>query len=52
VASPDLGEEQVAVLRLHSASASHVTNAAYSWHREVYVLQSSMCLTAQKKRLK
>jgi hypothetical protein len=31
----------VAVLRLHTASASHVTKAAYSCLRVVYVRQST-----------
>src|SRR5215216_3264730 len=34
-------KEQVAVLRLHAASTSHVTDAAYSWTRNKYVLQST-----------
>src|SRR5215208_2414176 len=34
VADPDLGGGQVAVLRLHAASAGHVTDAAYSCLRE------------------
>src|SRR5215213_3153022 len=37
---------QVAVLRLHAASASHVTDAAYSCLRGVYVLQSTKCCGA------
>ena len=37
VASPDLGGGQVAVLRLHEAPASHVTEAAYSLRAGVYV---------------
>jgi hypothetical protein len=38
------------VLRLHVASAGHVTREAYSWIREVYVLQRSMCSRAPRKR--
>jgi hypothetical protein len=41
VADPDLEGGQVAVLRLHTASAGHVTNAAYSCVRGVYVLQNT-----------
>src|SRR5215208_642918 len=41
VASPSLGGGQVADLRLHAASAAHVTKAAYSWLRTKYVLQST-----------
>jgi hypothetical protein len=40
----------VAVLRLHAASASHVTDAAYSCVREVYVPSSTKCPTSQRKR--
>src|SRR5215210_1468610 len=38
VASPDLEGGQVAVLRLHAASVSHVTKVAYSRLGEMYVL--------------
>src|SRR5215207_6261330 len=48
VASPDLGGGQVAVLRLHAVSAGRVTKAPYSWMRNKYVLQRSMCLTVQR----
>jgi hypothetical protein len=41
VADPDLEGGQVAVLRLHAASAGHVTKASYSCLRVVYVLQST-----------
>src|SRR5215203_2469378 len=37
---------QVAVLHLHAASAGHVTKAAYSCLRRVYVLQSTKCCGA------
>jgi hypothetical protein len=37
-ASPGLEGGQVAVLRLHAASTGHVTKAAYSYVREMYVL--------------
>src|SRR5215211_5170339 len=52
VAGPSLGGRQVAVLRLHAASAVRVTNAAYSWVRKRYVLKSTMCLIAQRKHPK
>src|SRR5215208_4795936 len=50
VATPDLGGGQVAVLRLHVASAGHATKAAYSWLRGLYVPRSTKCSTAPRKR--
>jgi hypothetical protein len=41
VASPDLEGGQVAVLRLHAASAGHVTSAAYSRERGECITQMS-----------
>src|SRR5215210_9448914 len=41
VAGPSLEGGQVAVLRLHAASTGHVTKAAYSYVRAVYVLQGT-----------
>src|SRR5215218_10472261 len=49
VASPDLGGGQVAVLRPHAASASHVTAAVYPCVREVYVPRSTKYSTALSK---
>jgi hypothetical protein len=49
-ASPGLEGGQVAVLRLHAASASHVTYAAYACLRGVYVLHGTKCSTAPRKR--
>src|SRR5215217_2439605 len=37
-AAPSLVGRQVAVLRLHAASAGHVTTAAYSCMKEMYML--------------
>jgi hypothetical protein len=34
---------------VNCAAAGHVTEAAYSWRRNKYVLQSSMCPRAQRK---
>src|SRR5918995_6297890 len=47
VASPNLGGGQVAVLRLRAASSRHVTSAAYSCLRGVYVPRSTKCCEAQ-----
>jgi hypothetical protein len=41
---------QVAVLHPHAASASHATKTPYSCLRAMYVLQSSMCSRAPRKR--
>jgi hypothetical protein len=41
VASPGLEGEQVAVLLLHAASVGHVTSAAYTCVRRVYVRQGT-----------
>src|SRR5215213_8287882 len=50
VATPDLEGGQVAVLRLHAASASHVTKVAYSCLRGMYVRYSTKHVRAPKKR--
>jgi hypothetical protein len=41
---------QVAVLRLHAATAGHVTKAAYACLKIVYVLQGTKHVRAPKKR--
>jgi hypothetical protein len=46
VAIPGLEGGQVAVLRLHAATTGHVTMAAYSCLRGVYVRQGTKCLRA------
>src|SRR5829696_135909 len=43
VASPSLEGGQVAVLRLHAASTGHVTKAAYSCVRGMYVRCDTKC---------
>src|SRR5215212_10350200 len=50
VATPDLEGGQVAVLRLHAASAGHVTKAAYSCLRGVYVRQGTKHGRVPRKR--
>jgi hypothetical protein len=45
-----LGGELPALLRLHVASSGHATNAPYASLSKQFVLQSSMCLRAQRKR--
>jgi hypothetical protein len=40
----------VAVLRLHAASTGHVTKAAYSYVRGMYVRQGTKHVRAPKKR--
>src|SRR5215212_4293355 len=50
VAGPGLEGRQVAVLRLHAASAGHATKAAYSCLRAVYVRQGTKYERAPRKR--
>jgi hypothetical protein len=50
VAGPGLEGEQVAVLRLHAASAGHATKAAYSCGRQVYVPQGTKYERPPRKR--
>src|SRR5215210_7162433 len=50
VATPDLEGGQVAVLRLHAASAGHATKVAYSCLRGMYVRYSTKHVRAPKKR--
>jgi hypothetical protein len=50
VAGPSLEGGQVAVLRLHVASAGHVTKSAYACVRRVYVRQGTKHVRAPRKR--
>src|SRR5215218_5690624 len=49
VASPHLEGGQVAVLRLHAASAGRATKAPYSYPGGVYVPPSTKCPTSPRK---
>jgi hypothetical protein len=50
VAGLGLGGGQVAVLLLHAVSVGHVTSAAYSCLRTVYVLQGTKHVRVPRKR--
>jgi hypothetical protein len=50
VAGPGLEGGQVAVLRPHVASAGHVTRAAYSCFRGMYVRKGTNYVRAPRKR--
>src|SRR5215216_1262788 len=49
-AAPSLVGRQVAVLRLHAASAGHVTSAAYSCVKGIYVRYDTKHVRAPRKR--